>query len=156
MLSPSISIISKFLTQILKLRLNWPFAWSTWFFLAYPARYLCCALLSPMSGLLRGANSWPDQFFVLPNCSMLTNMDLWSHWFQTSHSTLASGFQFFPPPLFTLLTLVIFSGIQASTSHPTPKEAWDAMTFHNSNGMKSWFGAHLVQRIFSYSIVVPD
>lgn len=116
MLSSSISVISKFLTQILKLCLSWPFVWSIWFFLAYPAHYLCYSLLFPMSGLLPGANSWPDLFLVLPNCSMLTNAGLWSHLFQTSHSTLASGFQFFSSTIVYnshFGNIQLFSGLHA-------------------------------------------
>lgn len=58
-LSFFISMICRFLAQILGPCLNWSSALPTWFFVAYPACPCGWPLLMPVSGLLLGADSWP-------------------------------------------------------------------------------------------------
>lgn len=64
---------------------------------------------------------WPLTYILtLPNWDILTTVDLWSHWSQTTKLALASGFNsildhFF---LFWLWYLLLFSGLHTPHSQP--------------------------------------
>lgn len=126
MCSSSISLISRFLTQIFGPCLNWPWAVSPRSLL--PAQPI--TFVDPYSCLC-----WPLTYILtLPNWDILTTVDLWSHWSQTTNLASASGFNsildhFF---LFSLWCLPLFSGLHTPHPQPPKKQACDTRMFHNS------------------------
>lgn len=146
MCSSSVSLISRFLTQIFGSCLNWTWAISSpSLLLAQPFNFV-----DPYSCLCRPLT----YILTLPNWDTLTTVDLWSHWSQTTYLASVGGSNSILDHfcLFLLWYLPLFSDLH--TPHPQASKntsMWhqDVSQLFYSNGTKT-FGSFGSENIFVF------